>query len=252
MNLARAAAIVAMVVLAAGVGVLSARSAVHPKVTRAQAVTQLRRLLGARPRRVHLVFADERTTDVVLEWTAYAPSARLRLNGEPIGYTGPHVFVGPAVAWMGAAGKGPMGVSSLPHRRRGHHVLPLRSTTIPVALVRALWQDHARVRLTPLRVRPRISRVEAIRKLRGWGDRHGRLHAIWLVHFRRGGEGHVRLAWMAVTLHLRIPVLGGRCKPGQKCKLWATEPVASFLGARSGKFIYARTINGWKPQLPPG
>lgn len=32
-------------------------------------------MLGARPERVRLVFGDENTRDVVLEWTGYAPHA---------------------------------------------------------------------------------------------------------------------------------------------------------------------------------
>ncbi len=53
---------------------------------------------------------------------------------------------------------------------------------------------------------------------------------------------------MAVTLHARVPVYG--CD-GTKCKPWYTTPLASFLDARTGTQIEARTINGWKSQLPP-
>ena len=42
------------------------------------------------------------------------------------------------------------------------------------------------------------------------------------------------------------------CPRGKKCALYYTSPLAALLGARSGKFIEALTINGWKPQLPPG
>jgi hypothetical protein len=52
-----------------------------------------------------------------------------------------------------------------------------------------------------------------------------------------------------VTLDARVPILG--CD-GKKCKSWYSSPLASFLDARTGKSIEALTINGWKPQLPPG
>ena len=101
--------------------------------------------------------------------------------------------------------------------------------------------------LTPLRERPTIGRVEAISKLRSWGHPKGRLQGVWLVRFRHR-EGRERLAWMAVTLHARVPILG--CSPGKTCKRSYTSPLASFLDARSGKFVEAVTINGWKPRLP--
>jgi len=103
----------------------------------------------------------------------------------------------------------------------------------------------------PLRVRPRVSRVQAISKLRQWGDAKKRLQGIWLVWFRRGGGGRKQRAWMAVTLHARVPILG--CTQGKKCKHTYTSPLASFLNAHTGKGIEALTINGWKrPQLLPG
>jgi hypothetical protein len=241
----RAAAVVTLTLGAIAIAGLSA--AVQPKVTRAQAVKRLRGMLGARPTHVQLVWADERTTDVVLEWTAYAPHARIRPVGGHIGTTVASAYRGPAVAWMSAAGKGDMGVGSV-RPPRGRHVLQVRSTSIPISLVQALSKDGARVRLTPVRVQPTVDRVEAIDKLHEWGDTKGRLQAIWLVWFRRGGRE--RLAWMAVALHARVPVLG--CSLGKKCEPWYTSPLASFLNARSGKLIEARTINGWRPQLPPG
>jgi hypothetical protein len=61
----------------------------------------------------------------------------------------------------------------------------------------------------------------------------------------------MQLAWMAVTLHARVPILG--CTQGKKCRHSYTSPLASFLNARTGKGIEAMTINDWKwPQLPPG
>ncbi len=139
-----------------------------------------------------------------------------------------------------------MGVGSV-RPLRGHHVLPLRSDTIPVSLVSALAKNGAPVSLVPLRVKPTIDRVKAISNLLSWGDRKGRLQRIWLVYLRHG-TGRERLAWMAVTLHTRVSVYG--CD-GKKCKQWYTSPLASFLDARTGRQIEALTINGWKPQLPP-
>jgi hypothetical protein len=88
------------------VAAVSARSATHPTVTRAQAVKRLGGLLGAKPQHVRLVWADEKTTDVVLEWTAFAPHARIRVLGGPIGTktkVAPYVH-GPANAWLAADG----------------------------------------------------------------------------------------------------------------------------------------------------
>jgi len=182
-------------------------------------------MLGAKPKRVQLVWTDGRTTD--------------------FGY-----YRGPAEAWLAADGGPPEGSGSV-RPPRGHHILPLRSTSIPVSLVSALARNRVAVSLVPLRVRPTIYRVEAIAKLRRWGDARKRLQGIWLVWFRRGGNGRKQLAWMAVTLQARVPILG--CMPGKKCKHLYPSPLASFLNARSGTFIEALTINGWKrPQLPPG
>lgn len=228
----RAATAVALVLGALLVAGSSA--AVHPKLSRSQAVEELTHALGTTPQRVQLVWADERLTDVVLEWTAYSPHARIRVEGGPVGGpTGLRYFHGPAEAWLAADGGPPVGVGTL-RSRRGHHVLPLRSDVIPVSLVSALAKNGARVSLVPLRIKPTLSRVEAIAKLKSWGDTKGRLQDIWLVRLRHGGRE--RLAWMAVTLHARVPVYG--CD-GKKCKPWYTIPLASFLDARSGEQIEA-------------
>jgi hypothetical protein len=219
----------------------------HHTITRAEARTRLGGLLGAKPQQMWRAWTDVGTSSVALEWRAYAPHARIRVEGGPAGVTVAPYYRGPAVAWMGVAGNGPIGVGSYRMRRRP--ILPLRSTSIPASLVGALASNGALVMLAPLRVEPTIDRVKAIAKLRSWGDRKGRLQGIWLVWFERG-NGRKRLAWMAVTLHARVPVYG--CTQGKKCKPWYTLPLASFLDARSGKGIEALTINGWKrPQLPP-
>ena len=243
----RAAAVVALVLSATAIA--GAGAAAHPKVTRAQAVKRLQRMLGAKPQRVHLVWADERTTDVVLEWSGYSPHARVRVLGGPLGTRVSRTYRGPAEAWLAADGGPPMGSGSV-RPPRGHHVLPLRSTGIPVSLMSALARNGALVSLVPLRVRPTIDRVRAIAKLRQWGDARKRLQGIWLVWFRRDGGERKRLAWLAVALHVRVPILG--CTQGKKCKNSYTSPLASLLDARTGKGIEAMTINGWKPQLLPG
>ena len=240
----RAAAAVALVLGA--LTVAGSTAVAQPKLSRSQAVERLGRALGAKPRGVQLVWADERTTDVVLEWTAYSRHARIRVLGGPAGATVSTYYRGPAEAWLGADGGPPEGVGSV-RPLRGHHILPLRSTTIPASLVSALARNGALVSLAPLHVEPTIDRVQAISQLRSWGDRKRRLQGIWLVRFQHGA-GRERLAWMAVTLHARVPILGCR---GAKCTHWYTSPLASFLDARSGKGIEALTINGWKPQLPP-
>jgi hypothetical protein len=218
----------------------------HHSVTRAGARTRLGRLLGVKPQQMWRAWADVGTSSVVLEWRAYAPHAKIPVDGGPAGTTVAPYYRGPAVAWMGVAGNGPIGVGSTRVRRQ--RILPLRSTSIPVALVSALAKNEAPVRLVPLRVQPTIDRVKAISKLRSWGDRRRRLQGIWLVRLQRG-DGRERLAWMAVTLHARVPIYG--CTQGKTCKHWYTSPLASFLNARNGKFIEALTINGWKPHLPP-
>jgi hypothetical protein len=80
MKLARAC-LVLTVLLAAGLAAVAARSAVHPKVTRAQAVKRLGRMLHASPKRVHLVYADVRASDVSLEWTAAFRSCSSERSG---------------------------------------------------------------------------------------------------------------------------------------------------------------------------
>ncbi len=219
----------------------------HHTVTRAEARARLGRLLGVKPQQMWRAWTAVGTSSVVLEWRAYAPHAKIPVEGGPVGTTVAPYYRGPAVAWMGLARDGPIGVGSTRMRRRP--VLPLRSISIPASLVSALANHHAMVSLVPLRLQPRVDRVKAISKLRSWGDRKGRLQGIWLVRFQRG-DGRERLAWMSVTLHARVPILG--CPRGKKCPHWYTSPLAAFLNARSGKLIEALTINGWKPQLPPG
>ena len=218
----------------------------HHTVTKREARVRLGRLLGAKPQQMWRAWTDVGASSVVLEWRAYTPHAKIPIEGGPVGVTVPQYFRGPAVAWMGVAGDGPIGVGS--NRMRRRPILPLRSTSIPASLVGALAHDRALVGLAPLGVRPTIDRVKAIAKLRSWGDRRGRLQGIWLVRFRRG-SGRERLAWMVVNLHARVPIV---CPRGKKCPLYYTSPLAAFLGARRGRFIEALTINGWKPQLPPG
>lgn len=218
----------------------------HHTITRAQAVARLGKLLGVQPQQVWRAWADVGTTSVALEWRAYSPHARIAVEGGPAGVTLPRYFRGPAVAWLGVAGDGPVGVGSTRTKRRP--ILPLRSTSIPLSLVSALARNGAPVSLAPLRAQPTIDRVEAIAKLRSWGDRKGRLQGIWLVRLQRA-DGRERVAWMAVTLHARVPILG--CTHGKRCKSSYTSPLASFLDARTGKGIEALTVNGWKPQLPP-
>jgi hypothetical protein len=217
----------------------------HHTVTRAEAVSRLGRLLGAKPQQVWRAWADVGTRSVKLEWRAYAPQARIRVMGGPAGVKVAPSYRGPAVAWLGVSGNGPVGVGSDRTKRRP--VLPLRSTSIPLSLVSTLARDGAPVGLAPLRARPTIARVKAISKLRSWG-RGGRLRGIWLVRFEHG-TGRERLAWMAVTLHARVPILG--CTKGKKCPPFSTSPLASFLDAHSGKQIEALTVNGWTPRLPP-
>jgi hypothetical protein len=242
-----AATLVALVLGA--VVIAGSNAAVQPKVTRAKAVKRLRGMLGARPQRVQLVWTDETTTDVVLEWTGYTPHARIHVVGGPVGAGKPvsRYYRGPAQAWLAADGGPPMGVGSV-RPLRGHHVLPMRSRSLAVSLVSALGRNGVTVSLVPLRIKPTVNRMKAISKLANWGDPKHRLQRIWLVWFQRG-DGRRRLAWMALTLHARIPVYG--CD-GKRCKQWYTSPLASFVDARTGKSIEALTINGLKPQLPPG
>jgi hypothetical protein len=231
-------------VVAAAIGG-SAAASPHHSVTRAEARSRLGRLLGVKPQQMWRAWTAAGTSSVVLEWRVYAPHARIPLEGGPAGVTVAPYYRGPAVAWMGLAGDGPIGVGS--YRMRPRPIMPLRSISIPASLVTALASNEALVSLAPLRIKPTIDRVTAISKLKSWGDRKGRLQGIWLVRFQHG-EGRERLAWMAVTLHARVPILGCR---GKTCKPSYTSPLASFLDARGGKQIEAQTINGWKPQLPP-
>lgn len=188
---------VVLVVAAAVTG--GARSAVQPKVTRAQAVKKLTGLLGARPERVQLVWADERTTDVVLEWTGFSPHARVRMNGGPVGVKVPRYFRGPADAWLNANSGLPIGVGSVSHRKRQHHyAVPGRMYVIPVALVEKLWKENLRVRLAPIRVHPAVSRKLALARLRSRGLKP---REIWLVIAQR------RTKWLIATGRGRYTLL---------------------------------------------
>lgn len=178
----------------------AATDGVRRTIRRADAVRRLRRMLGARPDRVRLVFADERTTDVVLEWTAYAPDARIRVEGGPAGVTVSPYYHGPAEAWIGAAGR-PIGVSSVRRRRRGHYAVPGRSYGIPLTLVRKLRQENLPIRLVPLRIHPAVSRKRALELLR---SRHLQPQRIWLVVSRR------HLAWLAAVRKDRYAALDAR------------------------------------------
>jgi hypothetical protein len=245
-------AAIALALVIGAVATAGSSAALHQKVTRAQAVKRLQRMLGAKPKRVQLVWADERTTDVVLEWTGYSPHARVRLIGNPVGKPVSGYYRGPAQAWLAAKGGPPEGVGSVRPPRR-HRILPLRSTKLPVSLVSAVERNGPLVvSLVPLRVQPKVDRVKAISKLSrlSWGNRKGRLQGIWLVHFRHG-DGRKKLAWLAVARHVGVPALG--CLPGKQCKSSYTSTLASFVNAHNGRFLEAMTINGWKqPQLPPG
>ena len=146
-------------------------------------------MLGAKPEHVQLVWADERTTDVVLEWTAYARHARVRLLGGPIGRNHPRFSRGRGRASLSADGDGQAGVFvGSPKRRAHHYALPGRSYAIRVALVQKLWTENLRVRLAPLRVHPAVSRKRALALFRSKGLQPAR---IWLV------IAHGRRAWLA-------------------------------------------------------
>ena len=220
----------------------------HHTVTKAEARARLSRLLGAKPQQMWRAWTDVGPGSVALEWRAYTPQARIRLEGGPAGVTVAPYYRGPAVAWVGVAGDGPIGVGS--NRMRRRPVLPLRSTDIPASLVSALanhgrwsaWRRFASSR--------RSTGSRAISKLRSWGDRKGRLQGIWLVRFRRGGRPRT------------ARVDGGDApRPRPDPRLPAREEVHVLRTRRrsrrssmraSGKLIEALTINGWKPQLPPG
>lgn len=170
--------------------------AVYTRLSRAQATERLRRSLGAKPQHVRLVWADERLTDVVLEWTAYSPHARIRVVGGPIGVQVRRYFRGPAEAWLGADGGPPAGVGSV-RPPRGHHILPLRSYSIPVSLVQELGRSGIRIRLAPLRPRPAISRVRALRTIRpDLSQERARPDRIYLVLVEHNTRTWV--AWMAI------------------------------------------------------
>jgi hypothetical protein len=203
MTQVRAGLVLAVLVAAPSVGALSARAAVHPQVTRAQASKRLGRMLGAKPTRVQLVFADERLTDVDLEWIGYAPRAHLRPIGVPVGYKGRlRTYVGPAVAWISAVDRSPMGVESVSRRHRAHrYAVPGRSYSISAALVQKLWEKNLRIRLVQLHIHPTISRKRALGLLR---SRRLQSRRIWLVTERR------RLAWLAAVQRGRYALLDAR------------------------------------------
>lgn len=142
-------------VVAAAIGG-SAVASPHHTVTRTAARTRLSRLLGAKPQQMWRAWTDVGTSSVALEWRAYAPHARIRVEGGPAGVRIAPYYRGPAVAWMGLAGDGPIGVGSYRMRRRP--ILPLRWTSIPFSLVSALASNGALVSLAPLRIRSTASR----------------------------------------------------------------------------------------------
>ena len=187
----------------AGAFAVSAGSAVHPKVTRAQAVKRLQGMLGAKPQGVHLVWADERLTDVVLEWTAYSPHARIRpLSSGPVGrkVKPPRFYRGRGWASISANGDGFAERLIVAHKKRRTHsyAVPDRSYTIRVALVQTLWQENLRVQLAPLRTHPAVSRKLALHRFRGRGLQPRR---IWLV------IAHGHAAWLAAVGHGRYKLL---------------------------------------------
>lgn len=197
------AGLVLAVLSAAASGALSGRAAVHPQVTRAHALKRLGQMLGAKPARVRLMFADERLTDVDLEWVGYAPHAHLGPISVPVGYKGrAPTYVGPAVAWISAMVGSPIGVESVSRRHRAHrYAVPDRSYSISVALVQKLWERNLRIRLVPLRIHPTISRKRALELLR---SRQFQPRRIWLV------VDHRRLGWLAAVQRGRYALLDAR------------------------------------------
>jgi hypothetical protein len=126
---------IAVVLVVGAVAIAGSSAAVQPKVTRAQ---------------------DERTTDVALEWTGFSPHARIRVAGGPVGGPASGYYRGPAEGWLAADGGPPEGVGSV-RPPRGHHILPLRSTSIPVSLVSALARNGALLSLAPPRSGCKVS-----------------------------------------------------------------------------------------------
>jgi hypothetical protein len=172
---------------------------VHPTVTRAEAAQALGAGLGGKLQRLQLVWADEKTTDVDLEWVAFSPRARIvPISGPGVlpGKKSPplRTYVGPAIAWMNATGPPYAGRETLVRHRGGHSIRPLRSRSIPVSVVQKLWRQKLDVWLAPVDARPTIGRLRALATLDPEDARQ-----IWLVFLRRQGtEG---LAWLIARGH---------------------------------------------------
>ena len=159
----------------------------RPTLTRAQVVADFRRGFDTTDVRVRLVWSQEKVTDVDLEWMAYAPHARVRLIGGPIGAPEPKPYRGSAGAVIGAMGAPPAGSWSI-RPNRGRHVRPFRSRTIPVAMVKAFGKKGFRIALTPIRNRPTVGRTRVLASL-------GRqVSHIWLVDLFEPEQ--VRLTWL--------------------------------------------------------
>ncbi|MDX6480727.1 MAG: hypothetical protein QOG85_1237 [Gaiellaceae bacterium] len=163
---------------------------VHPTRTRAEELRRLAGGLGGKLQRLQLVWADEKTTDVGLEWVAHFAHAHLRPISVPAGFTG-HIrtYVGPAVEWESATGTPYGGMATTrPPRQRG--LLPRRSYGIPVSLVQKLWQHDLDVWLAPIDARPAIIRQGALAALNADDAR-----SVRLVFLRRDGKQE-GLAWL--------------------------------------------------------
>jgi hypothetical protein len=204
-----------------------ARTAMHKRLTRAEAAKDLRGALGAKPRHVQLVWADESVHRVVLEWTAYSPHARIRVIGGPVGRPVDTVVHGPARAWLGADGGPPAGVGTIRHK---HRVGPYR-TYISVSLLHALHRAGIRVRLAALRPRAAVGHVAAFARLTSdFAAEHARPRHIWLVRIKH--HGATWLAWMAVGHSV-----GHRqkCPPlSHGCRTFFRGPYVGLLNATTG------------------
>jgi len=220
-----------------------ATDAVRSRLTRPQAVSRLGGMLGAKPLHVQLVWADERLTDVVLEWTGYTAHARITPIGGPVGKKAEiKPYRGPAQAWLAADGGPPMGVASVRHRHRTHRYAPLpRSYSISVSLVETLRRNGIRVRLAPLRPKPAVSRARALRTIEP-DMRRERVapRRIWLVLVRHNAR--TWLAWMAIG-HGR-----GRarsCPPDSHgCPPVIRGPAVELLNATSGNGMMVTGFKG--------
>ena len=201
----RRSAVLGVLLVIAGAAAVSAHSAVHPKVTRAQAVKRLRGMLGAKPKRVRLIWATEGLKDVVLEWTGYSAHARYRNpGGGPVlksGKVKPLTFIhGPTNAWLYANGKPGFERLTVNHQRHHAHryAFPERTYFLPVTLVEKLAKENLRVSLAPIRPLPGVSRKLALKRLRGKGLQP---RQIWLV------ITHGHTAWLAATGNGRYTLL---------------------------------------------